>query len=107
MSCNPEQVTGFVDGALDAPAAEAVQGHLSACAVCRGQAAAERSLRARLLELEAPWPGEALRGRIRAALAAEPHPLDEPSIPAPWLLALAAGAGLIGALTLRAQVRTH
>ena len=36
MSCDPERITGFVDGELDAESAAAVAVHLEACASCRG-----------------------------------------------------------------------
>lgn len=80
MTCRPELVTGHVDGALD-PAEEArVAAHLAACAECRAQADAERSLRAGLRSLPAPevpfgleqrlrerlWPTSAQRGTPRA-----------------------------------------
>lgn len=67
MSCDPERVTGFVDGALDAESAAAVAAHLAQCPTCREQAEAERGLRARLRGLPlAPLPA-GLDSRIREA----------------------------------------
>ena len=70
MSCDPERVTGFVDGELDAETTAAVAAHLEACAACRAQAEAERGLRARLRGLPAPALPQGLEARVRARDAA-------------------------------------
>jgi anti-sigma factor RsiW len=66
LSCDPERVTGFVDGALDAATAAAVAAHLEACEACRAQVEAERALRSRLRELPVPPLPEGLAARVRA-----------------------------------------
>jgi hypothetical protein len=74
VSCDPERVTAYVDGALadDEVRTRLTEEHLAACATCRGQADAERALRTRLRELRAPEPRagleQALRRRGRPAL---------------------------------------
>ena len=65
MSCEPEKVTGFVDGELDAEGMAKVAGHLEACAACRDQAMAERELRARLRALSSPALPAGLEERVR------------------------------------------
>jgi hypothetical protein len=72
LSCNPERVTGFVDGELDAEAVAAVASHLEACAACRAQAEAERGLRARLRVLPLPALPEGLAARVRAGTRRRP-----------------------------------
>lgn len=68
MSCDPEQVTGYVDGEL-APAARAeLEAHLAECAGCREQADYERGLRARLKALPSPEPRRGLEMEIRRSL---------------------------------------
>lgn len=54
MSCDPEQVTGLVDEALDPEARAVLVEHLEACPACDQQAQEERTLRARLRALPAP-----------------------------------------------------
>jgi anti-sigma factor RsiW len=68
LSCDPEGVTGFVDGQLEPAAAAAVAAHLSTCATCRAQAEAERALRTRLHALKAPALPPGLEDRVRARL---------------------------------------
>jgi anti-sigma factor RsiW len=87
-----------VDGALPPVEAAPLEQHLAGCAACRGQASAERSLRVRVLGKEGPPPPPGFAERVMRRVQAEPHALDEPEVPTPWLLALAAGAGLLGAL---------
>jgi len=87
-----------VDGALASEAGFRLEEHLLECPACRGQAAAERALRACLLGREGPWPSRDFALRLRRAMSVEPHGLDEPVAPAAWFLVLAAGAGLVGAL---------
>ena len=72
LSCDPERVTGFVDGELDAEAAAAVAAHLETCAACRAQAEAERGLRARLRSLPAPELPAGLEARVRAQARRRP-----------------------------------
>jgi anti-sigma factor RsiW len=70
MTCQPELVTGYVDGALDAPARAEMEAHLAECDVCRAQAAEERAVRGRLLGLlHAPLP-EQLEARVHKRLRA-------------------------------------
>jgi anti-sigma factor RsiW len=69
IPCDPEKVTGHVDGALDPATAAAVEVHLAECASCRAQAAEERELRAALklippVELPPGLPF-AVRSRLR------------------------------------------
>lgn len=65
MSCDPERVTGFVDGELAGEQAAELAAHLEVCAVCRAQAEAERALRARLRTLPAPVLPAGLEARVR------------------------------------------
>jgi anti-sigma factor RsiW len=51
MTCQPEQVTAYVDGALDGSSRGEVEAHLAECDSCRAQAAAESEIRARLRSL--------------------------------------------------------
>jgi anti-sigma factor RsiW len=51
VSCDPEKVTGFVDGALAEDERAGVEAHLAECPPCREQAAFETTLRARLRAL--------------------------------------------------------
>jgi len=84
MTCNPERVTAYVDGALDAANCPELEAHLAACAECAAQADAERELRARLKALPAPAPAPELEARVRASLRPRRRA-------ASWLLPLAAG----------------
>jgi hypothetical protein len=72
LTCDPERVTGFVDGELDTAAAAEVAAHLEACPACRSQAEAERQLRARLRALPAPEPPAGLEARVRAQARRRP-----------------------------------
>jgi anti-sigma factor RsiW len=72
VSCSPELVTGYVDGVLDAPSREAVEGHLAGCPACREQAGFERALRERLRALPAPEPRPGLAADVRRGLRARP-----------------------------------
>jgi hypothetical protein len=86
VSCDPERVTGFVDGELDAAATAAVAAHVEGCATCRAQAEAERDLRGRLRGLAAPELPAGLEVRVREATRRRPRlPLA-----ARWALPLAA-----------------
>ena len=68
MSCDPERVTGFVDGELEPALAAEVAAHLESCPECRGQAEAERALRVRLRALTNPEPPRGLEARVREVL---------------------------------------
>ena len=69
MTCEPEKVTAFVDGALDAQETARIEVHVQACGECHAQAAFERGLRRRLLALRAPVPSDLLEPRVRRALS--------------------------------------
>ena len=98
MSCDPERVTGFVDGELDPATAAAVAAHLETCTTCRAQAEAERELRSRLRGLPAPELPVGLEARVRTARTTRPAAL--PRL-ARWALPLAA------ALVLGAWLRGY
>jgi anti-sigma factor RsiW len=67
VTCDPERVTGFVDGELPASLAAGVAAHLETCAACRAQAEAERELRSRLKLLPSPELPDRLEARVRQA----------------------------------------
>lgn len=90
MSCEPEKVTGLVDGALDAQERERIEAHLRDCTACQAQAEFERDLRRRLRALRAPDLPETLEARVRGGLRAR-----RPRSTARWLLPLAAGLALL------------
>ena len=69
MGCDPERVTGFVDGELSRAAAAQTRRHLSACRACAAQASFEIGL------------GDALRS------------LPDPPV-RPWLVAEVTGASV-------------
>jgi anti-sigma factor RsiW len=72
LSCDPERVTGFVDGELDAAGTRWLEAHLEHCPRCRDQVESERRLRGRLASLpEPPFPW-GLEGRVRARLRRRP-----------------------------------
>jgi len=87
LSCDPERVTGFVDGELDSEAAAALAAHVETCPECRNQAEGERTLRARLRSLKAPELPAGLEARVRDAKRLRPS-----AVPAAarWALPLAA-----------------
>lgn len=70
MSCQPQLVTGYVDGVLGAEERAHVAAHLETCADCRGQAEAERSLRARLRSLKPLEPRSGFETEVRTRLRA-------------------------------------
>jgi hypothetical protein len=72
LSCDPERVTGFVDGELDAEVTASVAAHLESCAACRAQAEAERGLRARLRSLPTPDLPAGLEARVRSQTRRRP-----------------------------------
>jgi len=88
MSCDPEQVTGYVDGALDEAARAAVEAHLALCPACRAQVESERALRQRLHALAPLEPRSALPAEVRRRLRPESTRLSR------VLLAAAAGLAL-------------
>jgi anti-sigma factor RsiW len=81
VNCDPERVTGFVDGALSAGERSDVEAHLLECADCREQADFERALRGRLRELA---PLDAPPGLARAV-----HRRLRPPSAARWVVAAA------------------
>jgi anti-sigma factor RsiW len=94
VSCDPVQVTGFVDGALAPSERSQMEAHLEICPNCRGQAEQERTLRARLASLASPALPEALESAVRGRLrqpAAKPRRL--------WPVLLPIAAALLAALT--------
>ena len=68
MNCNPEQVTGYIDGALDEMARAEVAAHIASCASCREQADFERELHARLRNLAPSEPRAGLEEDVRKRL---------------------------------------
>lgn len=94
MRCEPDQVTGYVDDALDATARAELEAHLDACATCREQVAAERDLRAGLRALPVPEPRPGFEAAVRRRLAAEGRTRR------PWFLLTAAA---LAALALWAR----
>lgn len=71
MSCDPEQVTGYVDDALSPEVRVRLEAHLADCAACQQQAGEERTLRERLRRLpEAPLR-RGFENEVRARLRAE------------------------------------
>jgi anti-sigma factor RsiW len=99
LSCDPERVTGFVDGELDAETMAAMGAHLQACAACRAQAEAERGLRARLRSLPAPELPAGLEERVRKGTRRRPV---TPGSVARFVLPLA--AVLVAGLWVRGHV---
>jgi len=89
VTCNPELVTGYVDGALDEAARAAVEAHLVLCPACRDQAESERALRQRLRALAGAEPRPALAASVRRRL--KQRPLSVSRI----FLATAAGLALL------------
>jgi anti-sigma factor RsiW len=69
VTCEPEKVTAFVDGALDVQETVRLELHVQACVECHAQADFERELRRRLSALRSPLPGELLEARVRRALS--------------------------------------
>jgi anti-sigma factor RsiW len=84
MSCDPQRLTAYVDGVLDAAQGPGIEAHLAECAECRAQFEEERALRARLRALPAVEPAPELEARVRRSLRASRR---RPS----WLLPMAAG----------------
>ena len=86
MTCDPERVSGLVDGELPEGLAAELTAHLETCPACRAQAQAERELRARLLRLPTPALPARLEARVREAR--RKRPLAERGLR--WALPLAA-----------------
>jgi hypothetical protein len=89
LTCAPERITGYVDGALDAEERAATLAHLVDCADCRRQVEEERDLRERLRTLPPPEANDTLEAAVRKRLA--------PAISsrASWALPLAASLVLL------------
>ncbi len=68
MSCEPERVTGYVDGALEAAERVRLAAHIEGCAGCQAQLTFETRLRQALRALPALEPSLVLEGRVRRAL---------------------------------------
>lgn len=86
MSCNPEKVTGYVDGELEPLAHAEMESHLASCEACSDQAAFERRLREGLRALAGPEPSPGLEEDLRASLAR--------ARPSPWRVLLPLAAAL-------------
>ena len=87
MSCQPEKVTAFVDGALDPTLRADLEAHMAGCPVCTEQAASERRIREALRRLpHVDLPPE-LEGRIRRSL--------KRASPRPWRVLLPMAAMLL------------
>jgi len=91
LSCDPERVTGYVDGALDEAQRAEVLAHLAACPACREQEASERSLRSRLQALPALEPRPGFEERLRRRLYRK----------APWRLLVPVAAVVLLAVWVR------
>jgi anti-sigma factor RsiW len=81
VSCEPETLTAYVDGALDPAARAEVEAHLATCATCRDQVSSERELRSQLRD---GFESDLLRGLCRG----RPRPLR-------WLLPIAAALAIV------------
>lgn len=96
MSCDPERVTGFVDGELDPAGAAAVAAHIESCASCREQAESERDLRARLRGLPLPQLPAQLDTRVRTASRVAPFAVRAARMALPLAAVLLVGVWLRG-----------
>ena len=88
MSCEPERVTGYVDGVLDAAATAEVEAHLVDCASCREQVEFERGLRRRLRALAPLETPISLESQVR-------HSLRRPGRSRSWFWGLPVAASLL------------
>jgi anti-sigma factor RsiW len=68
LTCDPEGVTAYVDGALDEAGRAEIEAHLAGCPACREQEGSERALRSRLQSLPALEPRPGFEGRLRRRL---------------------------------------
>jgi anti-sigma factor RsiW len=91
MTCSPERVTGYVDGALSDVDRAEVEAHLASCAACSEQVRAERALRERLRALPAVDLPAGLEETVRRRLRRGPWAQRV----ARRLLPLAAGLGVL------------
>jgi len=89
VSCTPERVTGYVDDVLGSSERAEVEAHITSCATCLAQAAAERDLRAGLRSLPVPEPRPDFEADVRRRLAARSRRRSA------WLLPLAASLVLL------------
>jgi anti-sigma factor RsiW len=69
MTCQPERVTGFVDGVLDDDARVEMEAHLAECDACRSQAAAEVEIKKRIGALPRIELPAGLESAVRRRLA--------------------------------------
>lgn len=96
------QLTGYLDGDLDADAGTIVRGHLRECQACRDVAAEEAALRDGLRALPSLDPPPALWNAVRAQLAKEE--VEASRLPAwrraltRWMPQMRAAAPFAGAL---------
>jgi len=89
VSCTPERVTAYVDGALDDALRAELEDHLGGCATCRSQLEDERRLRAALRRLPPVEPPAGLEAAVRRRLRTRRVGLVR------WALLLAAGLALM------------
>lgn len=68
MSCDPETITGYVDGALDSSVHAAVEQHLASCPACQDQVTFETGLRERLKGLPGAEPRPGFEAEVRRRL---------------------------------------
>jgi len=83
VSCEPERVTGYVDGALEPAERLWLAAHLEDCAACQAQLGFETRLRQALRTLPALEPPKVVEARVRGALHGRRRV-------APWALPVAA-----------------
>jgi anti-sigma factor RsiW len=88
VSCQPERVTGVVDGVLDPTDRAEMEAHLKGCPECRRQAEEERELRRRLRSLPPVGMPSRLEDAVRARLRREARPRR-------WRWAVPAAAALL------------
>jgi anti-sigma factor RsiW len=98
VSCEPERVTGYVDGELPPEERARIEEHLRGCAVCREQVAAEQALRAGLHALPEVEPPPGMEARLRAMLRA--------ARPSPWRMLLPIAAAFVAAALWAARSPT-
>ena len=89
MSCEPEKISAYVDGALDAETRAAVEAHLATCEVCREQVNSERELRGALRALPPPLPRDGFESALRKRLRRQRPRLRR------WLLPIAAALAIV------------
>lgn len=84
VSCEPERITGYVDGALEGTERLRRAAHLEGCAACQAQLGFETRVRQALRALPALEPSAVLEARVRGSLHGRRRV-------APWTLPVAAG----------------